>query len=250
MLLGRTFPRKAFLLSFVEACGVPPDAARQWAQAWDRLAIQHLDQAPETELEQLRRQLKELRERVASAEQRAQAAEAHADKAQARLNDYRKLLLQSGQEPQVPNNNTDEVEAWTSGTAATAPAVVQPKDALRTAMATPGVAWRTSALVEVAKVIAASDPKRAARLIADAEHAAQSITNTGARESALLEIAKVLATSDPGRAEQLVLSITDERWQASALLEIAKVLATSDPGRAEQLVRSITDERWSRCSGG
>jgi hypothetical protein len=51
------FPRKAFLLTFVEALNVDLEADRRWEQAWDRLAVQYLDQAAEAEAEQLREQL-------------------------------------------------------------------------------------------------------------------------------------------------------------------------------------------------
>jgi DNA-binding NarL/FixJ family response regulator len=45
VLAGRKFPRKAFLLTFVEACGVDLAADRRWEQVWDRLAAKDLDQA-------------------------------------------------------------------------------------------------------------------------------------------------------------------------------------------------------------
>ena len=38
VLQGRLFPRKAILLTFVEACGVDLETDRRWEQAWDRLA--------------------------------------------------------------------------------------------------------------------------------------------------------------------------------------------------------------------
>lgn len=39
VLAGRTFPRKAFLLTFVEACGVDLHADRRWESAWSALAL-------------------------------------------------------------------------------------------------------------------------------------------------------------------------------------------------------------------
>jgi hypothetical protein len=42
MLSARKFPSKAFLLTFVEACGVDIENDLRWAQAWDRLAFKHL----------------------------------------------------------------------------------------------------------------------------------------------------------------------------------------------------------------
>lgn len=41
MLRGRKFPGKAFLLTFVEACGVDLEKEFLWRQAWDRIAPQY-----------------------------------------------------------------------------------------------------------------------------------------------------------------------------------------------------------------
>jgi hypothetical protein len=65
MLRGQRFPRKAFLLTFVEVCGVDLETDRQWEQLWDRLALADHDHALDSatsEIEQLRRQLNELRQ--------------------------------------------------------------------------------------------------------------------------------------------------------------------------------------------
>src|SRR5262249_39323204 len=56
VLLGRKFPGKAFLLTFVDACGINIENDRSWEQVWDRLAVQHLDQAAEVETKQFRQQ--------------------------------------------------------------------------------------------------------------------------------------------------------------------------------------------------
>ena len=53
VLLGRKFPTKAFLLTFVDSCGIDIEDDRRWEQAWDRLAVQYLDQVAEVETEQL-----------------------------------------------------------------------------------------------------------------------------------------------------------------------------------------------------
>jgi CspA family cold shock protein len=89
VLLGRKFPGKAFLLTFVDACGVDLERDRRWEQAWDRLAPQYLDQAAEAEADQLRRQLAEataahaaaLEHVRADAQARIKAAQARADEA-------------------------------------------------------------------------------------------------------------------------------------------------------------------------
>jgi len=57
VLQGRLFPRKAILLTFVEACGVDLETDRQWEQAWDRLA-EDRDQTRETAAGQRARKIK------------------------------------------------------------------------------------------------------------------------------------------------------------------------------------------------
>ncbi len=64
VLAGRKFPRKAFLLTFVEACGVDLDSDSRWEQAWMRLAGQHQGPADPVEVEQLRRQVADLRRQL------------------------------------------------------------------------------------------------------------------------------------------------------------------------------------------
>ncbi|KJY28496.1 hypothetical protein VR45_32270, partial [Streptomyces sp. NRRL S-495] len=41
VLSGRRFPSKAFLLAFVELCGVDPAAEPTWESAWNRLAVRY-----------------------------------------------------------------------------------------------------------------------------------------------------------------------------------------------------------------
>jgi hypothetical protein len=41
VLAGQAFPRKAFLLTFAEACGVDLQADHRWEQAWSRLAARY-----------------------------------------------------------------------------------------------------------------------------------------------------------------------------------------------------------------
>ncbi len=60
MLSGRKFPnRKAFFLTFVEACGVNLEVDRRWEHAWDRLYVQRRerqDQVDVAEVEPLHKQ--------------------------------------------------------------------------------------------------------------------------------------------------------------------------------------------------
>src|SRR5262249_33653084 len=41
VLAGQAFPRKAFLLTFAEACGVDLQADHRWEQAWNQLAARY-----------------------------------------------------------------------------------------------------------------------------------------------------------------------------------------------------------------
>jgi len=45
-----------------------------------------------------------------------------------------------------------------------------------------------------------------------------------------------------GDAERIAQSITNKYWKASALAEVATALAATDPDRAERIARSITSE--------
>ena len=96
---------------------------------------------------------------------------------------------------------------------------------------------RASALASIAGALAATDPDRAARLIDDAERAAQSFTHGYSKASALVSIAGVLAASDPDRAARLIddaeraaQSITDSSTRATVLVSIAGALAAIRPG--------------------
>ena len=86
MLLGQKFPGKAFMLTFVDACGIDLENDRRWEQAWDRLAVRV--PSPETPVGELRQQL-------AAAEHRAQAAEDRVEKLAAMLREREAALLQA-----------------------------------------------------------------------------------------------------------------------------------------------------------
>jgi hypothetical protein len=45
VLAGQAFPRKAFLLTFAEACGVDLRADKRWGEAWNRLAVRYRSQS-------------------------------------------------------------------------------------------------------------------------------------------------------------------------------------------------------------
>ncbi len=92
---------------------------------------------------------------------------------------------------------------------------------------------------------------RVARLFADAERIASSITDESSKASVLSGIAQAAAAADPGRAarlfadaERIASSITSESWKAVALRGIAQAAAATDPDRAERIAGSITIEYW------
>jgi hypothetical protein len=92
LLGGSTFPRKAFLLTFVEACGVDVAADRRWEQAWDRLSERYAKRAGQAQTE-----LAELREEVARLHAEAAAWQLAAKKAQAEEADLRTQLAAAAQ---------------------------------------------------------------------------------------------------------------------------------------------------------
>ena len=112
-----------------------------------------------------------------------------------------------------------------------------PDRAERVARSITSESSRVRALVDVAAVLAATDPDRAARLIADAEHVARSITDN--RDARLITNAEHVFLPPFAVTRR---SITDKESQASALATIAKALAATDPDRAERVARSITDK--------
>lgn len=99
VLLGRKFPGKAFLLTFVDACGIDLENDRRWEQAWDRLAVQDQQAAARAgEAEKLRQENEELRRQLAAAEYRVEAAQAQADRATAAFHLCEAALEQSRRE--------------------------------------------------------------------------------------------------------------------------------------------------------
>jgi hypothetical protein len=99
VLQGQLFPRKAILLTFVEACGIDLETDRRWEQTWDRLAEER-DQTRETAAEQLQHQVEELRQQAVVAGQPAVAAEAQAEAARAEAEKATAVLHDSEAKPQ------------------------------------------------------------------------------------------------------------------------------------------------------
>jgi len=94
---------------------------------------------------------------------------------------------------------------------------------------TPSVSGRYPAAGGGAVALAATDPHRAARLSADAERIAQSITIEYWKAQVLAGVAEALAAIDPDRAtriladaERIAQSITSENLKIVALVKIAE----------------------------
>jgi pyruvate/2-oxoglutarate dehydrogenase complex dihydrolipoamide acyltransferase (E2) component len=81
VLLGRKFPGKAFMLTFVVECGIDLEKDPRWEQAWDRLAWRYLNQGALAEAEQLRQQLTAALAAKADADQARQLAGQEAEEA-------------------------------------------------------------------------------------------------------------------------------------------------------------------------
>jgi single stranded DNA-binding protein len=78
VLAGRKFPKKAFLLTLVEALGVDLEADHGWAEAWDWLAEdQQAPPSPE-EVERPRLENEELRRQLAATKHHVSQAQAQA----------------------------------------------------------------------------------------------------------------------------------------------------------------------------
>jgi hypothetical protein len=96
---------------------------------------------------------------------------------------------------------------------------------------------KSLALASVASEMAVTHPDRAGRLIADAELAARAITG---HSPATLENDQ--AASDPHEPKVEALSTWYDGLQATALAGIAAAMAAWNPDRAERLAHSITKE--------
>jgi hypothetical protein len=97
----------------------------------------------------------------------------------------------------------------------------------------------------------ATDPDRAARLIADAERIAQSITDEVDKARGLAIVAKAMATTDPDRAVQLVAdaeriarTTMDDIFATWVLANVAEAMAAIDPDRVERMAESLVGDGW------
>jgi hypothetical protein len=116
-----------------------------------------------------------------------------------------------------------------------------PADALRIAQSITDETWRARALVDVARAMKATDPDRASRLLAEAEHLARSSNTFGdSWVIALTEIASAKAATEPDRAEQLAQSMADYEMDGWVFAAGARAVAATDPDRAEGFIQSVT----------
>jgi CHAT domain len=114
-------------------------------------------------------------------------------------------------------------------------------DAERAAQQITRLDLKARALARVAVAVTVFDPERAARLGADAERAAQSGSDVTLANSALADIAGVLAATDPDHAERIARSAASKGAREERLEPVATMLAATDPDRAERIAQSITE---------
>ena len=86
-------------------------------------------------------------------------------------------------------------------------------------------ALKASALADIAGALAATDPDRAARLIADAERIAQSITDESERDIALATIVRILMATDPDRGLPVVRSGTPHLPRSTVIAHRSWILS-------------------------
>jgi TIR domain len=103
---------------------------------------------------------------------------------------------------------------------------------------------KVSALLDLARVVAATEPRRAVRIFEEVEHIADSITNESQKAAALCEIARATARTDLDRAERIADTITDPFYKGRALNGIVQAVVRTDLERAERIADSITDEMY------
>jgi hypothetical protein len=95
-------------------------------------------------------------------------------------------------------------------------------DAKRVAESITDDRQKARAFAKIAEVLAATDPRRAARLFADAERITQAITDGYSKAEVLAHVAGALVATDPDRAERTARAITDGLDKVLALVAIAE----------------------------
>ncbi|MEV0712865.1 ATP-binding protein, partial [Nocardia aurea] len=101
-------------------------------------------------------------------------------------------------------------------------------------------------LVEVAAMIASTDPDGAGQLVDRAETLTGQITDPSRRAHVLAGVVDVITAGDPDRAELIANQITVPWQRARAHARVVEVITVSDPDRAELIANQITVP-WQRA---
>jgi hypothetical protein len=112
-----------------------------------------------------------------------------------------------------------------------------PNSAESHARAVPDELSRAWALVEVAQVVAVTDPRRAVRLLTDAQRLA------GTDREPVCELVREAAAGDVDQAARMAGALSDEMLRAWALVAVAQVVVVADPGRAGRLLADVEGVR-------
>jgi len=156
---------------------------------------------------------------------------------------------------QLASTQPDGAERILRSIAAKSPSSAALADVVKTMASTDpdralGIAWsiqgggsKAVAFAVIAKNLTVTDPDRSARLLADAQRLARSMTDGAQKALAFAGIAKELAASDPDRAalvadaSRFAGSITNGPSRVETLVSVARVTALTDPERAGQFLR-------------
>jgi hypothetical protein len=259
MLRGDIFPGKAFMLTFVEQCGVDLSAHPEWRQAWDRLAwlrghdptfLQGYEEPQQALADVYRPTQANNKGTARAASEQVVAAELGSDKAstgrRSRADETGTGTRDSPTRPAPQDSSSHDFprvrqsvkDPSELASIAGMQASTDPEEAEKLARSISDPRWKAAALTNIAGTVAASDPARAERLV-------QSITQTGHRAFAGIIVATTLASFDPDRAVRLAESITNKMHRDFVLATVAGSLAAWSPDRAERLAQSITDQ-WRK----
>ncbi len=91
VLNGKRFPTKAFLITFIQLCGVPPEQQGVWQQAWNRLSVQYRVDLRRNAASPTDR-LDETQERLRAAEELAERLEGELSQVRLSVSEHRDLL--------------------------------------------------------------------------------------------------------------------------------------------------------------
>lgn len=212
VLQGNAFPRKAFLLTLVEACGVNLETDRRWGQAWDRLA-EAREEANETAAAETQQQPEDIRKQLTAAEKRAIA------------------------QAETP----DAKDAVGAGEAGPLRADQKPRPVTASAQLIADVSDSVIRQAKVTKKTGGDGKPRLFRLMMDVVRVAHSVSDENVKAAALARLALAVANTDPDRAERIVESIRDEAEKAEALARLAQAVAVVEPDRADRLTKAAED---------